>query len=100
MEIRGEAEREVREEGARAGGVRVLREPAGDEPPEEGDGDGGEEAEEEAEHGDGDTDGGGHGFHVELHGGGGVRVGGGGSVGLGPARPRTARFLLFRVVGR
>lgn len=70
VEIRGESEREVREEGAGAGGVGVLGEPPGDEPPEEGDWDGGEVAEEEAKHGDGDADGGGHGFHLELHGGG------------------------------
>ncbi|GMH18305.1 hypothetical protein Nepgr_020146 [Nepenthes gracilis] len=49
MKIRGQAEREVREETAREGGVDVHREGARDMPPEEADRDCGDETESKSE---------------------------------------------------
>lgn len=69
MEIRGEAEGEVREESSGSSRVDVFTESTRDESPREGDWDRCDEAEEETENGDGDADGGSHGTHVErFHG--------------------------------
>lgn len=69
MQIRGESEGEVGEEGSGGGGVEVARRRSTwNEAMEEADGDGRDEAEEEAEHGDRYSDGGGHGIHLrQLH---------------------------------
>lgn len=64
MEIRGEAEGEIREESSRSSRVDVFTESTRDESPSEGDRDRCDEAEEKTEDGDGNADRSGHGSHV------------------------------------